>query len=264
MGGGSGTPSFGVFLNYDPTLFGLEATQASLPLAGSVRTGMTDAIGGDAADPTYDLAWVEALPEDRLRAISFIRDRLGSDNAPISRHFLWAQLESRLYELRAELPSALAEFDAACAAHHDEMVTIRPGLMTMFKGIPRLELYRQAAIRHQKAGELAPAINWCADGLMVYGQDAIRPESVDDLRARMSKYQGQLQRQSATKPRIKREPLGPKPTVEQLRCENCGLTFERTITRGRKPKLCPDCRGVDDGAVAQSVGSDQIPELSEE
>lgn len=33
-----------------------------------------------------------------------------------------------------------------------------------------------------------------------------------------------------------------KSDTETLHCEKCDKDFERKVSRGRKPKLCPDCK----------------------
>jgi rubrerythrin len=85
---------------------------------------------------------------------------------------------------------------------------------------------------------------WTERGLALYGEQAARPESVDDLRNRVIAYKTKLTtparpvRKATPKP----EAAPANPTIEVLICESCGVSFERTVVRGRKPKNCPACR----------------------
>ena len=97
---------------------------------------------------------------------------------------------------------------------------------------------------HPKAKDWQQAIWWAERGLALYGEQATRPESVDDLRKRLAAYQAKLT--TPTKPSRK---APPKPraepanrTIEVLVCEACGVNFDRVVVRGRKPKHCPGCR----------------------
>ncbi|MDT0351104.1 hypothetical protein [Pseudonocardia charpentierae] len=122
---------------------------------------------------------------------------------------------------------------------------IRAALLAKFSSVPVLETYRQMAIRRQKAKDWQQAIWWVERGLALYGEQAARPESVDDLRNRSTAYQAKLT--APTKPRRKVAPPNhnaepANPTIEVLVCETCGLSFDRVVVRGRKPKNCPGCR----------------------
>ena len=128
--------------------------------------------------------------------------------------------------------------------HDAEMDGIRAALLAKFGKVPVLETYRQMAIRQQKIKDWQQAIWWTERGLALYGEQAARPESVDDLHKRLTAYQAKLT--TPTKPSRK---APPKPqvepsnqTIEVLICETCGENFNRAVVRGRKPKNCPDCR----------------------
>jgi hypothetical protein len=198
VGGGDGRPSFGVFLNYDPTAFGLTAPDpVSVRSRGNqievrIRTGLSNAVAGDDDDDAYDLGWQARLPEDRLSAMSFLRQELAVERASISRHFMYCHLEGLLYGARDDLVSALDEFDVVCEAHHAEMHILQPALIEMFGGVPLLETYKQAAIRHQKARDWQAALRWAEAGIAVYGTEAIAPEFVDDLAKRAANYREKL------------------------------------------------------------------------
>jgi hypothetical protein len=188
VGGGEGRPSYGVFLNYSPAAFGLEVPKAvpdaRTRIQPGMRTGLSNAVSDDLEDDTYDLGWQSRIPEDRLKAMTFLRHELISEQAPISRHFMYAYLEQLLYRARDDFASALDEYDATCEAHHAEMPVLRPALIQHFGGLPLVELYKQATVRHQKAHDWQAALRWAEAGVQVYGTEALRQESVDDLARR--------------------------------------------------------------------------------
>ena len=124
--------------------------------------------------------------------MTFLRQELVSEREAISRHFMYTQLEELLYGARDDLSSALNEYDATCEAHHSEMPVIRPALMKLFDGVPLIEMYKQAAIRHQKAHDWQVALRWAHAGLQVYGTEALQREFVDDLERRAADYRQKL------------------------------------------------------------------------
>ena len=101
--------------------------------------------------------------------------------SPLSRHFLMNQLEADTYATRDEGIDKLAFYDLITGQHHAEMDSIRPALLMRFGAVPLLETYRQASIRHERAGDRGTALVWAQRGLEVYGDDAYRQEWVDDL-----------------------------------------------------------------------------------
>jgi hypothetical protein len=121
---------------------------------------------------------------------------------------------------------------------------IRDALLAKFGTVPVLETYRQMAIRQQKVKDWQRAIWWAERGLALYGEQAARPESVDDLRKRLIAYQAKLT--TSVKPARTAAPkldaTPANPTIEVLVCEACGVSFDRVVVRGRKPKNCPGCR----------------------
>jgi len=176
---------------------------------------------------------------------------LETDADPIDRHYMMCELEQRLYKSRDAFASALDEFDAVCRQHDAEMVTIRPALFEKFGKVPLIDTYRQAAIRCQKAKDWAAMREWAERGISVYGDQAARPEAVEDLHKRLGYATAKMEAANKPKP--------PKPVkaavistttpsgsgeIEVLVCVECGATFERVRTRGRKPHACPTCRGV--------------------
>ena len=249
VGGGvrqDGPGMLGVWLSHDPADFGLTPIIPPPPaaLAGSMRTGLTEALLTDAEDDSYDLSWLHRLPSDMLPAIRELRRLLEHDPDPIDRHFMFCELEDRLYRSRDAFSSALPEYDDTCRQHDAEMEGIRVAFLAKFGKIPVLETYRQMAIRQQKVKDWQQASWWVERGITLYGEHAARPESVDDLRKRRTAFQAKLS--APTTPARKAQ---PKPhaapavqTIEALVCENCGGSFDRIVTRGRKPKNCPRCR----------------------
>ena len=249
VGGGirqDGPGMLGVWLSHDPVDFDLApiVPPPAPALAGAMRTGLTEALLTDAEDDSYDLSWLHRLPSDALAAIRELRRLLEHDPDPIDRHFMFCELEDRLYRSRDVFASALTEYDDTCARHDAEMDGIRDALLAKFGEVPVLETYRQMAIRQQKVKDWQRAIWWAERGLALYGEQAARPEPVDDLRNRLVAYQTKLvapakpARNATPKP----DTSPTTPTIEVLVCEACGVSFDRVVVRGRKPKNCPSCR----------------------
>lgn len=246
VGGGQrsdGLGFLGVFLDHDPADFGLAAHHAT----GGMRTGLSDAIATDLADDSYDLSWYTQLPGDDLVATALLRSLLESADDAIDRHYMFSELEHRLYRCRNTVASALDEFDAVCRQHDEEMDFIRPALLSKFGVVPVIEMYRQATIRCGKATLWQAARQWAERGLSVYGEDAGRPEEVEDLRKRVAHAIAKIE--AIDRPQS-RKPRGAtiatvsdrRIEIESLVCGTCGETFERVRSRGRKPRFCPTCR----------------------
>lgn len=249
VGGGireDGPGFLGVWMSHDPADFGLTAIvppPASFML-GSMRTGLTEALLTDEEDDSYDLSWLQRLPSDPIGAISRLRELLQHDPDPIDRHFMYCELEERLYRSRDAFSSALAEFDEVCVRHDVEIDGIREALLAKFGKVPLLETYRQMAIRQQKAKKWSDAIWWAERGLALYAQNAARPEVIDDLEKRAAAYRAKLTMGNKPGPQVLRatRELVDGPAIETLTCANCGRGFDRPVARGRKPKHCPSCR----------------------
>jgi hypothetical protein len=93
---------------------------------------------------------------------------------------------------------------------------LRGGLALGPSKIPVLETYWQMAIRRQKAKDWQQAIWWVKRGLALYCEQAARPESVDDLRKRLSAYQAKLT--TPTKPHgRRRRTRTPSPPTRRSR-----------------------------------------------
>jgi hypothetical protein len=255
VGGGprsDGIGYLGVFLDHNPADFGLASHHVSM---GRLRTGFSEAVATDLADDTYDLSWYHQLPANDATAIQRLRMLLKDERDPIDRHYMFCELEHRLYASRNAFASALDEFDAACNQHHEEMVMIRPALLAKFDVIPVVEMYRQAVIRCQKAKQWEAACEWAERGVGLYGDQAARPEVVEDLHKRIAYAAEKLE--AATRPKPQR-PRTSTVTVyatgsktETLICTVCSASFERVRTRGRKPLACPACRqAAESSAVA--------------
>jgi tetratricopeptide (TPR) repeat protein len=249
VGGGirqDGPGYLGVWMSHEPTDFGLIAVVPPPPrsLQGSMRTGLTEALLTDEEDDSYDLSWLERLPGDPITAIGHLRRLLKDDPDPIDRHFMYCELEDCLYRSRDAFASALEEYDETCTQHDAEMDDIREALWAKFGRVPLLDTYRQMAIRHQKAKNWDAAIWWAKRGLNLYGQQAARPEAVEDLEKRVAAYETKLSKQSSMVPQITRDTgrTATQGSTETLTCLRCENSFERTVTRGRKPQNCPSCR----------------------
>lgn len=251
VGGGqrSDGPGFlGVFIDHDPADFGIKPARAG-DVSG-FRTGFSEAVATDLEDEGYDLSWYRELSDNDITAIKKLRTMLETDPDPIDRHYMMCELEQRLYKCRDAFASALDEFDAVCRQHDAEMVTIRPALFEKFGKIPIVDTYRQAAIRCQKAKNWVAMREWAERGLSIYGEHAARSEAVEDLQKRLGYAIAKIEAADKPKPPrvakavvISTTPSGTGE-VESLVCVQCGVTFERVRTRGRKPHACPTCRGV--------------------
>lgn len=185
--------SLGVLLKYDRTEFGLAP---KLPVAraddGGVRTGLSQALLTDVADDTYDLDWLNSLPGDPVKRLTQLRKLMDRETDPISRHYLFAELESSLYKFRDAFPTALEEYDSTCRQHDTEMDRILPALVEKFSVVPLLGTYRQAAIRHQKAKDYAEALRWAERGIALYGDKPAKQEMLADLQKRAASYRAKL------------------------------------------------------------------------
>jgi tetratricopeptide (TPR) repeat protein len=251
VGGGiraDGPGRLGVWLSCDPGDFGVAIVAPPVPetIQGTIRTGLSQALATDEQDESYDLSWLEQLPSDHIAAIRRLRELLDHDPDPIDRHYMFCELEWRLYRSRDAFASALDEYDEACRRHDAEMNGIRDALLAKFGKVPLLETYTQMAIRQQKAKNWREAIQWAQRGVALYEDHAARPEAIDDLKKRIAAYNSKLQRQD---PPDRQQPHTPpatsraeRPGIETLTCETCGKNFQRPLARGRKPKQCPECR----------------------
>jgi HIRAN domain len=248
VGGGErsdGLGRLGVFIDHDPADFGLAPHHVP---SGQIRTGLSQALASDLDDDRYDLSWYATLSTDDLTAAEQLRTHLAAATDPIDRHYAFCELEQRLYHARTVSASALDEFDTACRDHDAEMEVIRPALVEKFGSIPMIEMYRQEVIRCQKAKLWQAAREWAERGIAVYGVDAGRPEVVDDLHKRLAHAMAKLETVGRP-PRTRRQVVAAvndsvNGRLETLVCSSCGATFERTRMRGRKPRLCPACRGL--------------------
>jgi NAD-dependent SIR2 family protein deacetylase len=250
VGGGpraDGIGFLGVFLDHNPADFGV--AREGFVSARSLRTGLSEAMATDHADDSYDLSWYEELSENHVTAIEQLRFRLVTEHDPIDRHYMLWELEKRLYKCRDAFASALEEFDDVCRQHDEEMDTIRPALLDKFGVIPVIEMYRQAAVRWQKAKGWQAMRHWAQRGISIYGEHAARTEAVEDLHKRLGYATAKIDAAGRPKPQ---RPRGATVTtrsatggeIEALVCASCGTTFERVRTRGRKPRVCPACRAL--------------------
>jgi hypothetical protein len=232
----------GVFLDHNPGDFGLRITQVAH--IGELRTGLSQAIATDLEDDSYDLSWLDRLSGNSTPADAVIvRKLLSSERDPIDRHFMFGEPGKCLYKGRDAFASALDEFDEVCEQHDAEMGVIRVTLMAKFGAMPVVDMYRQAAIRCQKARNWEGMRHWTDRGLLVHGTACARVEAVADLQKRLAYAEAKLAAPVAgprRRARVSREES--MAVVEQLVCSHCGENFERIRSRGRKPLRCPACR----------------------
>ena len=240
----------GVWLRHDPEDFGLPAAGQAVWASAGFRTGLSEAISTDEADDSYDLGWLETLPDEAGERIPLLHQLLQTESEPLSRHYVMRALEADLYTSRSVNADALEEYDYVTMVHDGEMETIRPALMTKFGRLPLLETYRQATIRHSKAGQLDRALWWASRGIELYGDDAHDQAWVADLDKRVAILQAKVERQTRpTAPRPTSSASATRPvddvaSEETLVCRTCGNEFTRTRTPGRKPHQCPKCRAA--------------------
>ena len=239
----------GVWLTHEPGDFGLPSSVPAAAVSAGFRTGLSEAIGRDEADDSYDLSWLDTLPEQVGERLPVLRELMRTELEPLGRHYLMRALEADLYASRADRPDALEEYDNVTTVHDGEMATIRPALLATFHRLPLLETYRQATIRHSKAGDFDRALWWAKRGIEVYGVDAHDQAWVADLDKRVAVLQAKMERQARPKKaRRSSATTAPPPVLsaesamETLVCRTCGSEFTRARTRGRKPHECPDCR----------------------
>jgi hypothetical protein len=186
VGGGTradGPGQLGVFLQHDPTDFGV--AQHGI-YSGEVYEGESGALG------SHHLGWLATLPADPVSAIRKLRQLLGTLDDCIERHYLYLELEQRVYRIGLQVPTALAEFDAVCSSHDSEMDRILPALITEFNLIPHLRTYHQMAIRLAKAHDWHLVSQWANRGLELYGSRAGSIEWPADLQKRLAGAQAKI------------------------------------------------------------------------
>jgi hypothetical protein len=242
-----GIGQLGVWLEHNPADFVVGGPPPAEPEAPHVRTGAHVEADSGA------LSWLDSVPDDDVRAIPHLRNLLAAETSPRARHYMYAELEHRLYHSRDAFSSALDDYDVVCRDHEAEMDTIRPALIADLGGVPFLELFRQAAIRHQHTHDYETALWWAERGLAIYGEQSLNAEWTDDLTRRAERYRKVLNPQpKPTRPRPPRPPRPrAEPAIETLTCTTCGSDFERLRARGRKPTTCPACRR--EGAAPDSA-----------
>jgi hypothetical protein len=263
VGGGyydDGPGRLGVWLSHNPADFGIASTRPMRGPAfaageGTMRTGFSEAWRTDLEDDSYDLSWFTTLPAADRPAIAMLRTLLAQERDPIDRHFQFTELEARLYRARDLYDAALDEFDEACRQHDVEMDSIRAAFMAKWRKVPLLETYRQMAIRKQKQKDWTASLWWIERGLVLYGNDAAREDAIEDLLKRRNRALAKIEeaadptRTTGAKRAVPVTDRIPPPqlnetvsVVETLVCTSCHRSFDRAKARGRKPRLCPQCR----------------------
>lgn len=189
--------SLGVWLFYDPTDFGLPATDTSAG-SGSVRTGESTAGIGD---------WLSKLPEDSVKRITMLRKLLAEEQDPLARHYMYDYLEVALYRARDVFPSALSDYESVATSHDAEMDRIAPALIARFGGMPLLGSYKQLAILKTKQKDHEAARVWVRKGLALYGDRCIAEGAVADLENRLAKLDAKLGVEPAVAAVVATEPI---------------------------------------------------------
>lgn len=162
----------------------------------------------------------------------------------------------------AELPGLVA--DVCRAANRASPASVSQSQFDDFReaaGHPEAPTAKRICARLHRAWEVVKAFaldptrnvdrtvdarEWAQRGLAAYGGQAARQEAVDDLHKRIAHATLKLETMDAPREE-RRRPIAVStehPVSETLLCSSCGQSFERLRTRGRKPKLCPTCRGL--------------------
>jgi hypothetical protein len=197
---------------------------------------------------------MDTLSTDGPRALTQLRSLARTSTEPISRHFILSEIETLLYGYRDDLPGALEEYDQWAELHHQQLNDgLRQVLLDKFGALPLLDTYRQSCIRHTKAKTYGKALLWAERGVAMYGDQAANDEWVADLEKRAARASARTANTSGaaatgTAPKGPTQAPGGAPAtaagalMETLTCQVCGKSFERVLTRGRKPLTCPGCR----------------------
>ena len=188
---GDGLGRLGVFLEHDPKDFGISSPQLHQLAELKAEGGTLGALSTEYAAASH-MSWLAELPADDIRAIPVLRRLLSDQADPLARHFIYQQLEGRLYRSRDTFASALSEYDQVCWQHDAEMDGIRQACISQWDHVPNLTTYRQMAIRQQKAKNFEQALWWAERGIALYGDKARWPEHVEDLRQRAATYRAKL------------------------------------------------------------------------
>ena len=198
IGGGireDGPGRLGVFLEHDPEDFGLQRSAPPVSEPG-MRTGLSEMLAASISAVSGELGRLSSLPNTDMGAIPALRQLLSHEPDPVRRHFIYAQIEARLYRCRDVFASALDEFDQCCVQHDAEMDGVREAFMAEWGSVPLLDLYRQMAVRQQKIHDYRKALWWTERGMALYGDQAATPEGIEDLRHRAATYRVKLAAES--------------------------------------------------------------------
>lgn len=186
VGGGvreDGPGMLGIFPEHDPSDFGV-AQYVVYP--GQVYEGESEAISDNR------LRWLATLPVDPVAAMKKLRQLMTTTTDAMERHYLFLELEQRIYRIGLQIPGALAEFDEVCAAHDAEMEQVLPELAAEFNLIPHLRTYHQMCIRQSKAHNWEEVCRWARRGLELYGVQAGSADWPADLLKRLAAAQRKM------------------------------------------------------------------------
>ncbi len=195
VGGGireDGPGKLGVFLSHHREDFGVEGSAPPVISEPRVRTGRSEVLAATNSHYADELGRISGLQKTDVSAIPALRRLLIEETDPIRRHFVYAEIEARLYRCRDVFASALGEFDHCCQQHDAEMDGICQAFMAELGGVPLLELYRQMAVRQQKIHDYRAALRWAERGIALYSGRAATPEGIDDLRHRAATCRAKL------------------------------------------------------------------------
>jgi hypothetical protein len=157
-------------------------------------TGWTAAVLGDEEDDSYSLDKLADVSGDPIKGLKKLKELAASESDLMSLHFVLMQLEEMLYHYRADLPDALDEFDKYAEKHHQLLKSqLQSLLISKFGAMPRIPLYRQAAIRHEKAGDFDQALEWTKRGLDIYTVEVSRAIAAEKDFADLSKRKEKLE-----------------------------------------------------------------------
>ena len=233
---------------------------------GAMRTGFSEAWLTDVEDDSYDLSWFNAFPTKigrPSRCFAACWRRTQTRSTGTSNSLKLSLVSTRLGNATRRRSTSSTRFAGAMTPRWTHLC----GLCSEVGQRSRCwRLTNRWPIRQQKNHDWEQVAWWAQRGIDLYGDRAARAEAVDDLAKRKERAETKIEaaRQPAkTKPpavarrrrrsmllsptrrrrRGRGGPRGSRVSIEVLTCTRCGESFERLRVRGRKPLLCPDCRG---------------------
>jgi hypothetical protein len=201
--------ALGLFLDYNRAEFGLPPAEIPPP-PENPPADVPEPVSV-AVEKSFEPAWRAALSDDPAQRLSRLRDLVLTEKDPISRHYVFDELEETLYAQREVFPSALDDFDITCRRHDAEMAVIIPALRDKHDEIRLLDLYRRAAQRHLAAGEPMTASWWIERAKERYGFRE------DNLPVELIVLEAKLQAESRIRSVFERSPAPvARPVTESV------------------------------------------------